>query len=127
MGRWTDYYLDDDFDAFWGRRVSDPDVRVLTILGLGFDPRCLLALKSMTRLGLGVRLGYIALKLIARPAFGKSGIVTEELAKANFEALLKLEACRSKTVYEIETHDAEGHNVAGRKTLSVIGGATEIL
>jgi len=127
MGKWTDYYLDEDFDGFWGRRVSDPNVRVLAILGLGFDPRCLLGLKSMTRLRLGDRLGYLALKLVARPAFGKSGIATEKLAKVNLESLHKLEGCRSEAVFDVKTRDTEGHNVAGRKTLSAMGGATEIL
>ncbi len=127
MDRWSDYYLDHDFEGFWARRAEDHNVRVLTILGLGFDPRCLLALKSMARIGLGDRLGYLALKLIARPAFGKSGIVTEELAKANLEELLKMGSCRSEGMYDVETRDSEGHNVSGRKTLSAMGGATEAL
>ena len=38
-----------------------------------------------------------------------------------------MEGCRLEAVYELRTHDAEGHNVAGRNTLSEIGSATEIL
>lgn len=127
MGRWHDYYLDDDFPGFWRRRVTAENVQVLTILEVGFDPRCLLALKSMAGLGLSDRLGYVALKLIARPALGESGVATENLAKANIDDLLKIKGCRQEAVYEIETHDEEGHNVAGRRTLSSIGNATEIL
>ncbi len=127
MPRWTDYYLDEDFSGFWGRRASDASVRVLAILGVGFDPRCLVALKSMAELGCGDRLGYLALKLIARPALGESGVVTENLAKTNLDDLREIDGCRSEAVYDVETHDTEGHNVAGRKTLSAMGGATEFL
>lgn len=127
MRRWTDYYLDEDFSGFWSRRARDASIRILTVLGVGFDPRCLIALKSMAKLGFGDRLGYLALKIIARPAFGESGVVTEELSKANLDDLLKFDGCRSEGVYDVETHDAEGHNVAGRKTLTAMGGATDIL
>lgn len=127
MSRWTDYYLDEDFSGFWGRRASDASIRVLVILGVGFDPRCLVALKSMAKLGFGDRLGYLALKLTAPPALGKSGVVMEKLAKSNLDDLLKIDGCHSEAVYDVETHDAEGHNVAGRKALSTVGGATEVL
>jgi hypothetical protein len=125
MARWTDYYLEEDFSGFWSRRVANADVRILTIVGVGFDPRCLVALKAMSKLGLGDRLGYLALKLVARPALGGSGDAIENLSKASFEDLLKIDGCRREAVYDVETHDTEGHNVAGRKTLSAVGGATE--
>ncbi len=127
MGRWSDYYLDNDFAGFWRQRVVDPEIRVLTILGVGFDPRCLLALKSLRGLRLGDRLGYVGLKLIARPALGESGIATEKLAKESIDELLKVDDCRREAVYEVKIHDDEGHNVAGRRTLSSMEGATEIL
>lgn len=127
MPRWTDYCVDEDFAAFWGRRAGDASVRVLVILGVGFDPRCLIALKSMATLGLGHRLGYLALNIIARPALGESGLVMEKLAQGNVDDLSKITGCRSEAAYDVETHDTEGHNVAGRKTLAAIGGATEIL
>lgn len=126
MPRWMDYYLEEDFSGFWGRRASNASIRVLTILGVGFDPRCLVALKSMARLGFGDRLGYLALKLTARPALGEAGVVTENLAKSNLDDLLKIEGCRPEVVYDVETHDAEGYNIAGRKTLSTIGSLTEV-
>lgn len=127
MTRWSDYYLDKDFSNFWAKRTGDPAKRVLVILGLGFDPRCLTALKAMAKLGCKDRLGYLALKLVARPALGSLGIVTESLARGNLDELSKIDGCHQEAVYDIETHDAEGHNVAGRKTLSAVGGATEIL
>lgn len=127
MARWTDYYLEEDFSGFWARRAAEASVRVLVILGVGFDPRCLITLKAMSQLGLGDRLGYFALKLVARPPLGESGLTIENLAKANLEELSKIDSCRSEAVCEVETHDTEGHNVAGRKTLSALGGATGVL
>ena len=97
------------------------------MLGVGFDPRCLIALKGISGLGLGNRLGYIAFRLIARPALGESRVVMENLSNANSEELLNIRGCQQEVIYDLETHDNEGHNVAGRRTLSSIGSATEIL
>jgi hypothetical protein len=127
MSRWSDYFLDNDFVGFWRQRAVDPEVRVLTILGVGFDPRCLLALNALRRLKLGDRLGYVGLKLIAHPALGEAGIATEKLAQESIDELLKVDDCRQEAVYDVQIHDDEGHNVAGRRTLSSMVAATEIL
>ncbi|MDD5222596.1 MAG: hypothetical protein PHE84_01285 [bacterium] len=126
MSRWTDYYLNHDFDNFWRRHTEEGIARVLIILGVGFDPRCLHALRLLAGLGLGDRLGYIALKLIARPALGKSGIATDKLSKENVDELVKIGNCRPEALFDIETHDAEGHNIAGRRTLLSMEGASKI-
>lgn len=118
--------MDDDFAGFWAQRTRDVGVRVLAIVGVGFDPRCLHALKLMAALGIGDRLGYLALKLIARPALGVSGITTKKFAEENVADLLKIRGCRQEAVYDIEIHDEEGHNVAGRRTLSAVATGTEI-
>ena len=97
MARWTDYFLEKDFSSFWARRVEQRNTRVLVILGIGFDPRCLVSLEAMAALGLGDRLGCFALKLIARPALGKSGEITETLTKTNADALVRIDACAAKT------------------------------
>jgi hypothetical protein len=120
MSRWADYYLDPDFSSFWRRRLTDPKVTLLTVLGVGFDPRCLAALKLLGSLGAADRVGYLALKLIARPALGKSGAATDGLAATNLSALTATDGCHAVAVCNIETHDEEGHNIAGRKTLSAI-------
>ena len=124
---WADYFLEEQFTQFWSERAKEVQVRVLLVLGLGFDPRCLAALKSLLQVGLGDRLGYVAVRLHARPALGDAGLATERLSKANGEELDRLEGCRREAVYDIETHDAEGHNVAGRRTLSDFSKATAIL
>lgn len=127
MGRWTEYYLDDDFNGFWGRRLRDPAVRVLAILGVGFDPRCLIATKALMTLEDGNRFGYLALKLIARPAFGASGNAMEVLTNANLNELTQLGGGHREAMYDVEIQDAEGHNVAGRKTLAAMSSTTSIL
>jgi len=125
--RWADYFLEEDFPGFWMGRAKDPNIRVLLILGLGFDPRSLTALKALSVVGLGDRLGYIALRLLARPALGDAGVQTEQLSTANREALNEIANCRCEAMYDVETHDSEGHNVAGRKTLAEMSKASAIL
>jgi hypothetical protein len=125
--RWSDYFLDEEFGTFWSGRTKDPQVRVLVIVGLGFDPRCLITLKALSGAGFGDRLGYVALRLLARPALGDAGLATEQLSKANNQELDRVAGCRREAVYDVATHDAEGHNVAGRTTLSEMSKASAIL
>ena len=125
--RWEDYFLEEDFARFWTERAKDSNVRVLLILGLGFDPRSLTALRVLAKAGLGNRLGYIALRLLARPALGDAGLATEQLSKANREGLGAVANCRCEAIFDVETHDSEGHNVAGRKTLAEMSKASAIL
>lgn len=125
--RWADYFLEDDFTRFWTERAKDTKVRVLLILGLGFDPRSLVVLKTLSGVGLGDRLGYVALRLLARAALGDAGLTTEQLSTANRQELARLSTCRCEAIYDVETHDSEGHNVAGRKTLAEMSKASAIL
>lgn len=83
MCRWHDYFLDARFFEFWRQRMADPNVRALVVFGLGFDPRTLTSLRLLNSLGQGDRVGYLALKIINRPALGSSGAVTEALSKEN--------------------------------------------
>lgn len=125
--RWRDYFLDENFEAFWSERAKDPQVRVLLLLGLGFDPRCLTAIRVLTRVGLGDRLGYVAIRFMPRSALDDTGQLAEQLSKANFAQLDQVVGCRREAVYDVATHDAEGHNVAGRTTLSEMSAAASIL
>jgi hypothetical protein len=58
---------------------------------------------------------------------GDTGVAMERLARANTDELLTLGGCRQEALYNVDTHDDEGHNVAGRRTLSSLAGLTEIL
>ncbi len=77
-------------------------------------------------LGLSI-IGYIVLRLVARPALSDIGLAMEQLSKANREELDTIANCRREAIYDVETHDSEGHNVAGRKTLAEMSMASTIL
>jgi hypothetical protein len=126
MGRWSDYFLDPQFADFWRSRMADPAVNVLVIIGLGFDPRSHATLQVLDNLGLKDRVGYLALKIVNRPALGKSGTITDQLARENSEQLGKLNYCRVEGVLDVETQDAEGHCIVGRRTLDAVAGAKSI-
>ena len=49
--RWADYFLTDKFTQFWAERLREPTVKVCVILGLGFDPRSLIALRKLSEIG----------------------------------------------------------------------------
>lgn len=125
--RWTDYFLEENFSGFWAKRADNPDVRPLVILGLGFDPRCLWTLKMMADTGFDNRLGYVALRLLAQSVLSDSALATEQLSKTNAEALDSIANCRCEAVCPVETHDSEGHNVVGRKTLAAMSNMANVL
>lgn len=127
MGRWTDYYLDPDFDGFWSRRVTDSNRKILVILAVGFDPRCLATLEKLSKFGLQDRLGYLAMKLDPRPPFGQSDTVIEKYSAENMKRLESLAGCRREGLHEITTHDDEGHNIVGRRTLNIMSQSMAIL
>lgn len=125
--RWMDYYLDDNFISYWVERAKNKDISVLLILGLGFDGRCLVTLKALASCKLGDRLGCLALRLVSRPSFGKSGELINKLGQSNSEEFSKIRSYRSEGVFETETHDNEGHYIGGRKALSILATNSAIL
>ena len=49
--RWSDYFLTKKFTEFWQERLQEPGATVCVVLGLGFDPRSLLALRCLSGSG----------------------------------------------------------------------------
>ncbi len=128
MVRWDDGFIDADFAGFWTRRAAvNPDVRVLAIVGVGFDPRSLAALRALGASGLGERLGYIGLRIVARPAFGDAGTITETLSTEQANQISLLEGMRCEAIHDVRTHDDEGYNVAGRRTLEAVYESRDVL
>ena len=127
MARWTDYFLDANFSDFWRRRMAHRDIRVLLIFGLGFDPRSLNSLQLLAQLGLADRVGYLALRIIARPALGPSGAIIQELSEENLDALKLVGSCKAEAVLDAETQDSEGHSIVGRRTLEALASEKDCL
>jgi len=125
--RWTDYYMDSHFCNFWRKRVTDPRVRVLVILGLGFDPRSLITLRMLAELGMIDPVGYLALKIITRTTLGPTAAVMGQLNDENVKNLSSINSCHLEGMPEIETQDAEGHSIVGRRTLAAMADLKGIL
>ncbi len=125
--RWKDYYFDDDFVSFWAERAKNEETTVLVIIGLGFDGRCLVTLKALAGCGLGDRLGCLALELISRPSFGESEELISKLGQSNLAEFSGIESYKSEGIFDIETHDSEGHYIGGRKSLSILDQNSETL
>lgn len=97
------------------------------ILAVGFDPRCIVTLEKLSKLGIQDRLGYLALKLDPRPPFGQSNTVVERYSAENMKRLESLTSCRREGLHDITTHDEEGHNIVGRRTLTIMSQSLAIL
>jgi hypothetical protein len=107
--------------------MADTNARVLVVFGLGFDPRSLASLQVLAGLGLPDRVGYLALRIVARPAYGSSAAVVEQLSLENQEAVKQMTGCRAEPTLDVETQDAEGHSIAGRRTLDAMAKGKGIL
>jgi len=126
-GRWNDYYLNEDFASYWIQRARNKNAKALVIIGLGFDPRCLIALKTLAGCGFGTRLNCLALKLISRQSFGKSASLMDSLGKSNLSEFEKMGACGSENIFDVKTHDNEGHYVGGRIAVNILAKKLENL
>lgn len=124
--RWSDYFADEDFIGFWRYRLQDPDTRVLVIVGLGFDPRSLVALRALAALGFDKRVHYAVLRLSTSPSSRTVDVATEELMKANDLVLASLVGCHCEASFDVPMLDDEGHSVAGRRTLAEIANLASI-
>src|SRR3984885_11909133 len=127
MSRWADHYIDRDFLAFWRNRARAPDLRVLLLLGVGFDPRCVRTLEALRDCGLPGGISYLAFKLIAPPVVTGGADVMAAMSKKNLDNLQRLSGCNIEALHELETHDPEGHNVVGRKALAKIAHEQKVL
>ena len=127
MSRWSEYHLDIDFLQFWQDRVRVSQGRILVIFALGFDPRGMDALRCLATLGLGQRLGYLALRLQTPPVFAQNGAIARTLVEENTRALTALDVGVAEGIIDIETHDAEGHSVVGRRAVSAVSERPGIL
>ena len=126
MARWEENYIDTDFERFWKDRSRDPNVRVLIILAVGFDPRSLATIQRLSKLDFGNRIGHFAFRLDARPTFGQSGTVIEDLSADNLRTLEGLKS-RREGLHKLPIYDDEGHTIIGRRTLEVMHGSLSIL
>jgi len=120
MSRWADYYLDREFMSFWRRRAREPELSVLLLVGVGFDPRCIRTLAALRDCGLPNGINYLAFKLIAPRVVTGASDVMESVARRNLQKLQALAGCKEEALHELETHDSEGHNVVGRRATAAV-------
>lgn len=127
MARWSEYHSEPNYSQFWSRRLREPAVRTLVVFGLGFDPRCLIAVERILALGHGDRIGVLGLRLSSRPLLGEAGRRSESLAQANATRLDALTGGTREGVLEVATDDAEGHGVAGIQAVRALESIRERL
>jgi len=112
---------------FWRQRMADANVRVLVIFGLGFDPRSLTSLQALASLGVADRVGYLALKIIARPALGPSAGTIQSLSEENLKGVDAITSCHAEGILDVETQDNEGHSIVGRRTLEALAISKDVM
>lgn len=118
--RWNDYYINTDFESFWKDRLSDSERRVCMIIGVGFDPRSLVALEGLARSGNPSQISFVALMLPTSPAVTEYSQRVEQLTQLNRKRLESFTGGTCIYKEEVPIRDEDGHPVGARKSVQVI-------
>jgi hypothetical protein len=118
-GRWSEYFVPDDFVRFWIDRLIDEKRSLMLLFAVGFDPRCLEILRVLTRSLPAGRFRWLGFRLTAPPAAGEPGRVTERLLAQNLQAMESLNHDPSG-LHSLEVYDHEGHHILGRRALGTL-------
>jgi hypothetical protein len=125
--RWADYYLTDEFTRFWVERLRQPDTKVCVILGLGFDPRSLVALRKLSEVAAPGQLGVLVLRLQTLNSDTQPGRALLAAVEANAHALADIQNVAQVANEEVALHDADRFAVGGRSALSAVSPHIESL
>ncbi len=121
--RWDPYMLANHgtFDEFWSQHIARRSRKLLMVLGRGFDPRALAALKQLQSLGVRPDVWLIAFDN-GLPDSGQR----EKLTLANQEGLLTLVGTEALTSLEVRIGGAATKSTS-RSTSSAIAQAGPLL
>lgn len=102
-GRWDDYVMasgtpDDPCEALWEAAAHEPRGGSMLVLGVGFDPRCLVALQQLLSIDLPSPLTILRIEL--PPQSPASDPTTRALAADNLEAFEQITETAEVTVID---------------------------
>lgn len=112
--RWADYYIDHDFEGFWRTRLADKGASVCVILGVGFDPRSLVALERIARCGTKAQISFIALHLSPPSAMSDAARKIEQVTAEKRRQLNEFSGGTCLRQEEVRLRDENGYLVGGR-------------
>jgi hypothetical protein len=115
--RWSDYYIDRDYEQFWARRLAEPDASACVILGSGFDPRAALALLRLEKVCDPAQLGYMAFTFKPPKPVGRHAEELAKLSRSNADRLTQVGA-RQLWTEEVTLYDPSGHPTGSRGVLN---------
>lgn len=120
MLRWDPYVLaeDRDFDAFWREHLATRARNVLFVLGRGFDPRALAALRRIIALG-----GMPQVWLMAFDNGLEDSALRQQLTQTNREGLDAIVGPGAIREMQVSIGGAAYSNATSRSTRRAIGDA----
>lgn len=123
--RWSEYYMDADYEGFWRARLADHGASACIVLGVGFDPRSLVALERLARLGTASQVNYVALLLQPPEAINDVTKQTAALTSENRQRLAAFEGGTQIHQSEVTLRDKDGFLVGGRSAVQAVHGCLE--
>jgi hypothetical protein len=119
--RWNDYFLTNEFSAFWKEMLKDKSKRICVICGVGFDPRCTAALTSLAEHASSNQVAYIALRLRNESSDTSSlKARLEEQAATNIRRLQEIPGVSCLAIKDLPIRDGDGYPCGGRVAVSEV-------
>lgn len=118
--RWSDYYIDYDYKSFWKSRLASEEAKVCVILGVGFDPRSLVALEILAEIAHPSQISYLAMLLPPPPSISDLARETETLTQLNQQRLKDFKGGTRIHQGEVAIRDDVGHPVGARKAVALV-------
>lgn len=118
--RWSEYYISNDYEQFWRERLADKDASVCIILGVGFDPRSLVALERLAQSGGHSQIKYVAILLHPPEAINDVTRTTEDFTKENRRRLEGFGGGTCICQEEVHLRDKDGFIVGGRNAVQMM-------
>src|SRR5450759_1233745 len=112
--RWADYYATKKFGDFWTQRLREEGANVCVLFGLGFDPRCLAALRLLAGIGTTNQVSYVTLRLQTPSTDVQPGKELQTMVAENATALSTLANATGIAVGDVMLHDGARHPIGGR-------------
>ena len=124
--RWSDYFLPEDFTSFWRQRIQEGG-SVCVIFGLGFDPRCLSTLTTLSGFAGEKQLSYVSLNLQTRSSDVQPGRELQPLVAENTRRLAKLANVTRLASGDVLLQDSSRYPIGGRSALGFLGSIVDEL
>lgn len=124
--RWSDYFMTRDFATFWSARMAEEGSSACLITGIGFDPRCTVALTRLLAVSQPGQVGVLGLRLNAPLEVNEPARERNRLAERH-EVTISATSATQIGIGQISLHDGDRFPVGGPRALEFVASRLQAL